>query len=228
MRSEETKMTADVKHLPTYSFKEEVMNSITHLVGLLFGIGTLVFFIIYQCLHNCSFLFMIPFYTYSLIMMMVFFVSSFYHSSKFESKRRAISRIIDHCDIYAFVAATYFPVCVYGIANQSVAIAIMIVEVVLALVGIALNVIPVNSKAMRIISYLIYIIAGWVLIFFYPFGIGLEFNVFLFVLLGGIIYSLGAIIYAIGSKKEWFHSIFHIFVVLAAMTQFVGILFLLY
>ena len=221
-------MTADVKRLPTYSFKEEVMNSITHFVGLLFGIGTLVFFIIYHCLHNCSFLFMIPFYTYSLIMMMVFFVSSFYHSSKFESKRRAVSRIIDHCDIYAFVAATYFPICMYGIANQGVGIAIMVVEVVLALVGIALNVIPTSNKALQLISYLIYIIDGWVLIFFYPFGIGLEFNVFLFVLLGGIVYSVGAIIYVIGAKKAWFHSIFHIFVVLAAMTQFVGILFLLY
>ena len=221
-------MTADKKHLPTYSLGEEIMNSITHLVGLFFGIATLVFFIIFNVTHDVSFSFMIPFYIYSLIMMMVFFISSFYHSSKFGSKRRAVARIIDHCDIYAFVAATYFPICVHGLTNQSAAIAIMVIEVSLALAGIILNLIPTNSKVISIITYFIYIIDGWLMIFFYPFNIGLEFNVFLFVLLGGIVYTIGAITYAIGSKRKWFHSIFHVFVVLAAMTQFVGILFLLY
>ena len=221
-------MTADKKHLPTYSLGEEIMNSITHLVGLFFGIATLIFFIIFNVTHDVSFSFMIPFYIYSLIMMMVFFISSFYHSSKFGSKRRAVARIIDHCDIYAFVAATYFPICVHGLTNQSAAIAIMVIEVSLALAGIILNLIPTNSKAISIITYFIYIIDGWLMIFFYPFNVGLKFNVFLFVLLGGIVYTIGAITYAIGSKRKWFHSIFHVFVVLAAMTQFVGILFLLY
>ena len=220
-------MTADVNHLPTYSFKEEVMNTISHTVGLLFGLGTFVFFIVFQIVNKLDFLYMIPFYLYSLIMMMVFFVSSFYHSSKFGSKRRAISRIIDHCDIYAFVAATYLPICVHAIANQSISISIMVIEVVLALTGIILNLLPKNTKAIELITYLIYLIDGWLIIFFYPFGIGLEFNVFLFVLLGGITYSIGAVIYAIGSKKPWFHSVFHVFVVLAAMLQFVGIIFIL-
>ena len=112
--------------------------------------------------------------------------------------------------------------------NETVALAIMIIEIVLALLGVLLNVIPSNSKAVKIISYLIYIVDGWILIFFFPFHIGIEFNVFLFILLGGIAYSIGAIVYAIGSKREWFHSIFHLFVVLAAMIQFVGILFIIY
>lgn len=221
-------MTADVKHLPTYTFKEEIANSITHLVGLFFAIGTLIFFICYHAINSMSFIYMIPFYTYSLIMMMVFFISSFYHSSKFGSKKRAVVRIIDHCDIYAFVAATYFPICVHGIANQSAAIAIMVIEVTLAAVGIAINLLPKSSKVLNIISYAIYLIDGWLLIAFFPFNVGIEFNVFIFVLIGGIVYSIGAVVYAIGSKKKWFHSIFHIFVVLAAILQFIGILFLIY
>lgn len=221
-------MTADTNKLPTYSHDEEIMNSISHLIGLVFAIGTLIFFVIFHILNQKSFLYMLPFYIYSLIMMMVFFISSFYHSSKFGSKRRAIARIIDHCDIYAFVAATYLPICVHGLSNQSISISIMVIEVVLAIAGIVLNIIPSNSKAIKIITYLIYIVDGWILIIFYPFGIGLEFSVFLFILLGGIIYSLGAITYAIGGKKKWFHSVFHIFVVLAAITQFIGILMLIY
>ena len=220
-------MTTDIESLPKYTFKEEVMNSITHFCGFVFAVGTLLFFIIFQILNNLSFGYMVPFYVYSLIMMMVFFISSFYHSSKFGSKRRAVVRVIDHCDIYAFVAATYLPICVHAVANRSAALAIMIIEVSLALAGIVLNLIPSKSKAISIIPYIIYIIDGWLMIFFYPFNIGLEFNVFLFVLIGGFVYSFGAITYACGKKKKWFHSIFHIFVVLAAMIQFIGILFIL-
>ncbi len=220
-------MTADVKHLPTYSHKEEVLNTITHLIGLLFAFATMIIFITFQIVKDLAFSYMLPFYVYSLVMMIVFFVSSFYHSSKFASKRRVIARIIDHCDIYAFVAATYFPICVHGIANHNIALAIMIVEVALAVTGIVLNLIPSKSKVIEIICYFIYIIDGWLLIFFFPFNVGIEFNVFLFVLLGGVIYSIGAITYAIGAKKKWFHSIFHIFVVLAAITQFIGVLFIL-
>ena len=221
-------MTATVESLPKYTRREEFMNAITHGIGFLFAISTLIFFIFYTIIHQVSFAYMFPFYVYSFFMMMVFFVSSFYHSSKFGSKRRAITRIIDHCDIYAFVAATYFPICVHGMQNASIALAIMIIEVILAIFGIVLNLIPSNSKVVKIISYLIYIIDGWILIIFFPFDIGIEFNVFLYVLLGGIVYSIGAIVYAFGSKKEWFHSIFHVFVVLAAILQFVGILFIVY
>ena len=221
-------MTVHLNSLPTYTHREEIMNSITHLIGLFFGLGTLVFFIIYHVNHQASFIYMMPFYIYSLVMMMVFFVSSFYHSSAFASKRRAVSRTIDHCDIYLFVIATYFPICMNAIENKSAATAIMIIEVVLALSGIIINLVPVENKATKLITYLIYLVDGWLLIFFYPFNIGLEFMVFLFILIGGVVYSLGAITYALGSKKEWFHSIFHIFVVLAAIIQFIGIVLILY
>ena len=225
--TKETTMTANPKRLPTYSREEEIANSISHLIGFIFSIGTLVFFFIESLINHLGFIYMLPYYVYSLCMMMVFFVSSFYHSSKFGSKRRAVTRIIDHCDIYAFVAATYFPICVYGLTNKSMSITIMIIEVALAIVGIVINLIPKNNKALNIIAYIIYIIDGWLMIFFYPFGSGLAFTPFLFILLGGIIYSIGAVTYAIGSKKKWFHSIFHVFVVLAAITQFIGIYFIL-
>ena len=220
-------MTANPIKLPPYTRGEEIANSISHLVGFVFAVGSLVFFSCFSFINHLDFLYMFPYYTYSLFMMMVFFVSSFYHSSPFCSKRRAVSRIIDHCDIYAFVAATYFPICMYGLSNRGASMAIMIIEVVLALIGIVLNLFPKNSKVLDLISYVIYIIDGWLIIFFYPFGIGLEFKAFLFILLGGIVYSVGAITYAIGSKKKWFHSIFHIFVVLAAVLQFTGIYFIL-
>lgn len=220
-------MTRELKELPKYTRKEEIVNSLSHLLGLFFGIGTLVFLIVHQFNNNLSFSYMLPFYVYCLCMMVVFFVSAFYHSSPLGSKKRMIARIIDHCDIYLFVAATYLPICVHGMENKSAAIAIMVIEVTLAILGIVLNIVPTKSKAIKIVSYFIYLVDGWLLAFFFPFNVGVPFNVFIFILIGGIVYSLGAIIYVIGSKKTWFHSLFHVFVLLAAVIQFIGIYFLL-
>lgn len=220
-------MTARIKSLPKYTKKEEIFNSLSHLIGLFFAIGVFVFFLIYHVTNSIQFIKMLPYYFYALSMAVVFYVSSMYHSSKFSSAKRAIFRLIDHCDIYVFVFGTYLPLCLYGVANKNIAIAVIIIEIVLMISGIVLNLIPSDSKIVKILSYLIYLIDGWLIIFFYPFNLGMDFLVFLFILLGGITYSIGAIVYAIGKKKRYFHTIFHIFVVLAAALQFVGIYFLL-
>ena len=220
-------MKLDVDTLPSYSKKEEILNTLTHAIGFLFSLGVTIFFAIFSIAKHISFSYMIPYYIYAFTMMIVFGVSSLYHSSKFNSKYRAVLRIIDHSDIYAFVFGTYLPLCLYGITNTPIMTMAIILEAVFMITGILLNIIPLDNKAIKVIAYIIYIIDGWLMIFFYPFGIGMDYNVFLFILLGGVIYSIGAITYAIGKKRKYFHSLFHIFVVLGAITQFIGIYLLL-
>ncbi|MCR4880106.1 MAG: hemolysin III family protein [Bacilli bacterium] len=220
-------MTADVNLLPKYTRQEEIANATTHYVGALFGIGTLITFIILGVMKGYSFVHMIPFYIYSLFMILMFFNSGFYHSRPFNSKSRAIARIIDHSDIYVFCAATYFPICMYGVTNQAASIAMLSIEVGFAILGVTLSVIPNNSRIMKNTTFAIYIIQGWLIMFFYFFNIGIPFNVFLFILIGGIAYSVGAIMYGIGHYKRWSHTWFHAFVLVAAVLQFVGVLFLL-
>ena len=220
-------MTTDVTLLPKYSKREEIGNASTHFVGALFGLGTLIAFIIIGIQKEYSFLHMIPFYTYSFFMILMFFISGLYHSRRFDSKSRAIVRIIDHSDIYAFVAATYFPICMYGVSKEPLGIVMLSIQVGLGLLGIILNVIPNNLRLVKFLTFLIYIIQGWLLIIFYPFDIGIPFNVFIFILIGGILYTVGSILYGIGKYKRWSHTWFHTFVLLAAVMQFVGIYFLL-
>ncbi len=219
-------MTASVELLPKYSRSEEVNNSLSHFIGALFAIGTLITFIILGIIKQYDFLHMIPYYVYSLFMFIMFFASGYYHSRPFDSLSRARARIIDHCDIYAFVTATYFPICMYGITNQPISIILLSIEVALGITGIVLNLIPIDHRWFRLTSFIIYIIQGWAIIIFYPMNIGLSFISFLFILIGGIVYSVGSIMYAIGHYKRWSHTIFHYFVLVAAMIQFVGILFL--
>ena len=220
-------MKLDVTNLPKYSPNEEKLNTITHLIGLIFSLGVLSFFVYINGHKNLSFVYMIPYYVYVLTMMTVFAVSSLYHSSKNNSKERGILRIIDHCDIYLFVFGTYLPLCIYAITNSTISIIAIILEAIFMITGIILDVIPSDKKSLKIIAYIIYIIDGWLMLFLYPFKIGMDFNVFLFVLLGGVLYTVGAVLYALGKKKKYFHSVFHIFVLLGAATQFVGILLLL-
>lgn len=220
-------MKPNTTNLPSYTPKEELVNTITHLIGLAFAIGLLIFFAVFNITKSFTFAYMIPYYIYALSMAIVFGVSSAYHSSKFKTKSRAILRIIDHSDIYFFVFGTYLPLCLYGVTNQTIMIIAIVLQSVFMIAGILLNVIPSESKAVEIIAYIIYIVDGWLMLFLYPFKIGMDFNVFVWVLIGGVIYTLGAITYAIGKKRKYFHSLFHVFVVLGAVAQFIGIYLLL-
>ena len=220
-------MKPSVETLPNYSKRDEIINSLTHLVGFVFGLGLLIFFIIFSITKNLKFGYMIPYFVYAISMMVVFGVSTIYHSAKLKSKAKAVLRVIDHSDIYFLIFGTYLPLCLYGITNTTVMITAIILESVFMIAGIVLNVIPIDNNIMKLIAYIIYILDGWLMLFLYPFGIGMDFYVFLFVLLGGVIYTIGAILYAIGKKKIYFHSIFHVFVLLGAITQFIGVYLLL-
>ena len=209
---------------PRYTHTQEVYNSITHLFGVAFSFVVFIMFMNYQFDHNTPFSYMYPFYIYTVFMMMVFIVSSLYHSRPLDTKIRRIWRVIDHSDIYLFVAGTYTPICVLAISNQPIAIGLIIAEYSLALAGILVTLFGgLTKKWMEIIAYIIYLLAGWALMFVYPFNQCLQFNVFIFILIGGIVYTVGAIAYAIGKKKIWFHTLFHVVIVVAAVIQFIGI-----
>lgn len=216
-------MDKNIRLLPTYTHKQEIWNSISHFLGFLFGVAITI----YIFTLKKSFIELFPFFIYTLAMMVMFFTSGFYHSQKCMTKSKAIARIVDHCDIYVFVAATYTPICFYAINNDNIALALLVLEWIFAIVGVVINVIDLNNKAIKIISYIIYLLTGWAIVFFYPFNLGISFNVFIYVLMGGISYTIGAILYAIGNKNLWFHTVFHFFVLVGAILQFVGIYFLL-
>ena len=208
---------------PNYTHTQEVWNSLTHLLGVLFSIAVTIIFIIVTTKKNLPFSVTYPLYIYTFTMFVVFFVSTFYHSMPLGSKVRSVSRVIDHSDIFLFVAGTYTPICLLGIASFTTSLGIIIVEWVLAITGVLLTVFGFNHKAVRVICYIIYLLAGWALIFVYPFNQCLEFYTFLFTLLGGIIYTIGAIIYAVGKKIIWFHTVFHLFILAGAIFQFIGV-----
>lgn len=213
-----------IKKDPKYNHTQEIYNSLTHLMGVVFAVIVFVLFLTYQIRYSIPFTRMHPFYIYVLTMFIVFLMSTIYHSRPLGSKIRRVCRVIDHSDIYLFVAGTYTPICLLAISNQAISTGLIIAEYSLAIAGILVTVFGgLKHKSMEIIAYIIYLIEGWALMFVYPFNQCLQFNVFIFILAGGIVYTVGAIAYAVGKKKIWFHTLFHCFIVVAAVIQFVGI-----
>lgn len=209
--------------LPKYTHSQEIWNSLTHLLGVVFSFIVLGILISIQVRLNLTFRYMYPFYIYFLFMFMVFMNSTLYHSSPQNSKIRQVCRVIDHCDIYLFVAGTYTPICLREISDQPIAISLTVIQWSLALIGFFVTIFGLGNKKCDLVGYIIYIIQGWAVIFFYPFKQVLDFNVFIFILSGGLVYTIGAISYAIGKKNKWFHTYFHIFILVAAIIQFIGI-----
>ena len=217
-------MTTQIDALPKYTRKEEFWNSISHYVGFIFGVSSTIFFLIYALVNKIPFQRTYPFIIYTFFMMVMFFVSGFYHSRKLGSKSRAIARKIDHSDIYAFIGATYTPICLLSVTNYNLGLFLLGLELLFDVVGLVFSLLNSDRKIFELIAYLCYLVAGWMVMVVYPFNIGIPFNVFIWVLLGGIAYTIGAILYAIGHKKRWFHTIFHFFVLLGAALQFVGVI----
>lgn len=216
----------NVKKL-NYTHKQEICNALTHLAGFLFSVALTFVFIAYEIKHHIPFSKMYVFYIYVITMSVVFFISALYHSHPLNTKIKGVYRIIDHADIYLFVAGTYTPICVHAITHQGIAIALLVIQWSFALAGVLLTVFGLGNKKMDVIAYIIYVIQGWALMFFYPFKQCLTFDVFIYVLMGGVAYTIGAVLYAIGKKNPWFHTVFHLFILLGAVLQFVGVWFIL-
>ena len=94
---------------------------------------------------------------------------------------------------------------------------------ILITIGIVFNSININKY--KVISFVMYIVAGWIIILEAKELLNvIGFNGFMFLLFGGISYSLGSILYGLGSKKYiWFHTVFHIFVLIGTILQFIAI-----
>ena len=213
-------------YMPKYSRGEDIFNYVSHIVAASLGIISLIMGIIFFIKGKINLYGLISMIIFSITCVTVYTISSVYHGLHYYLTSRKVFRIIDHCAIYLLVAGTYTPICVIGLHESVWQIIILIIEWSFAVIGILMNAIDLENKLVKILSMILYIIGGWLIIIF-PAAINLiSFTSFLFILLGGIAYTLGAILYGIGSKKKWFHSIFHIFCLFGTLLQIIGIFLL--
>ena len=211
------------RRLPNYSRGEEIMNMVTHIVGGGLSVIGLICCVVRSALHrNIWSIGTSLLYGASLIAM--YTISSVYHGLKTNHSKK-VMQVIDHCTIYFLIAGTYTVVLLSALrpAYPGIAWGIFALEWVLTALAVTLT--AIDLKRYNVFSMICYIGMGWAIIPFWrqvlevltPWGFGL-------LLWGGIAYTIGSILYGLGKKKKWMHSVFHIFVVLGSLLQFLAVL----
>ena len=207
---------------PDYTPKEEFWNSFSHAVGVLCAIVMLWMAVrASRSLEGHTALFCSVIYVGCVFI--TFLVSSIYHGLP-KGTPKQVMRIIDHCDIFFTIAGTYTPIMLIGVLpiNPAMAWSILIVEWVFAIIGVVLN--AIDLKKYATFSMICYLAMGWcVIISLRDTVIAMTWTGFAYILGGGVAYTIGAVLYLIGKKKPYRHFVFHLFVLLAAIIQFLGI-----
>ncbi|MCH5180854.1 MAG: hemolysin III family protein [Erysipelotrichales bacterium] len=213
--------------LPNYTEGEEKFNWMSHAIGICAGVIILIICLSLAIYNNHNANSIVSLIIYGLSMCAVYFISTIYHSSKPLSFNKRLRRVLDHCTIYLLIAGTYTPLCIIAFSSNIEGIILLILEWALAIGGIILTSVWFNSKIAKVISFIFYIILGWAIMFFPSLIEVLSPTSFLFILIGGITYTLGSILYGIGHSKTYFHCIFHVFCLLGTLIQAIGIIVLL-
>ncbi len=210
--------------IPTYSLAEELISSISHGVGALLGIAGLVLCIVksalspvdvgWKVVSSCIFGFTV---------ILLYLMSCLYHALKVNRAKR-VFRVFDHCTIFLLIAGTYTPYTLVSIRAVTPWLGWTVFGVIwaMAILGIVLN--AVNLKRYAKISVACYLIMGWMVVLAYrTMTQAIPHGGIVLLLWGGVVYSVGAILYGIGSRKKFFHSIFHFFCLGGTILHFFSI-----
>lgn len=193
---------------------KEPVNALTHLAGALLSAAALVWMIV-KGVSNGSTLQVVSAVIFGLSLIALYTASTVYHWVPSSENLHAILRRVDHSMIYILIAGTYTPVCLIALKG-TLGWTLFGIVWGLAILGIVMKLVWFNAPRWLYTSF--YLILGWMAIFFIvPLYKSLPLQGFVWLLIGGLSYSVGSIIYATKSKRLQFsvfgfHEIFHLFV----------------
>jgi hemolysin III len=203
-----------------YSLGEEIANSITHGIGIVFGIAALSVLMILAGLHGTNSHF-ISYLIYGISTILLYTCSTLYHAIP-SIKAKKILKILDHSAIYLMIAGTYTPFLVLNIKGTW-GLSLMIIIWSLTVLGIIFKIF--FAGRFRLVSTLIYLAMGWLIfIATKPLVASLSSESLTWLIVGGLMYSLGTIFYLI-KKIPYHHAIWHLFVLAGSVCHFVSIIY---
>ncbi|PSU29552.1 PAQR family membrane homeostasis protein TrhA [Photobacterium lutimaris] len=204
-----------------YSVTEEVANSISHGLGMVFGIIGLVLLLIQAVSTGADVLSITSLSIYGASMILLYLASTLYHAIPSERAKRAL-KTFDHCAIYLLIAGTYTPFLLITLRTP-LAFILMAVIWGIALVGIVLKIAFVYR--FKRLSLATYLTMGWLsLIALYPLAMSLATGGLVLLAAGGIVYSVGVVFY-VNKRIPYNHAIWHVFVLGGTVCHFLAIYF---
>lgn len=209
-----------IKETPKYSLSEELISAISHGVGAGLAIAGLVLCII-KAVTDCVSRGVVSASLYGSFLIILYLMSTLYHSFKSTRKVKKVFRVFDHCSIFLLILGTYIP---YTLITLRGALGWTIFGIILAssVLGIVFN--SISIEKFKTFSMICYLVMGWAIIFaMKQLCTNLDIRGVMLLVAGGIVYSIGAIIYGIGKKVKYMHSIWHFFVLGGTILHFFSI-----
>ena len=210
----------EIKDITYYNPKEEKFNVISHAIGLGLSIIGLVLLVVYSSIYGGAW-HIVSFTIYGASLIVLYSASTFYHYTQSPKLRHRLN-IFDHSAIYILIAGTYTPFTLV-VLNGWIGWTIFGISWGLAIAGITLKLFFTGKYEK--ISTFAYVLMGWIVIFaIKPLVHNLPIEGLMWLLAGGIFYTVGAVLYSIKNLK-YNHAIFHIFVLLGSFAHFVAVFF---
>lgn len=211
--------------LPKYTKGEEIFNMTSHIVGAAFGLIVTIVCIVVSAMHKDAYA-IVSSIIYGISMIVLYTMSSIYHGLSPKLTGKKVMQILDHCTIFLLIAGSYTPFMLCTFRNYNPVIGWTMFALIwgAAILGIVLN--AIDLKKYNVFSMICYIAMGWAIIFrvdLLPKLLGR--NGVILLVSGGIAYTLGAILYGLGVKHKYMHSVFHLFILLGSVLQFFCIVF---
>lgn len=210
------------RKLPDYTKGEEITNTVTHIIGAAFGVVALVVSIVYATFGGNPYR-IVSSAIYGVSLVMLYTVSSVYHGLK-PSMGKKVLQVIDHCVIYFLIGGTYTPIALGPLRESRPVLGWLIFGVVWGFCAFGCVFTAIDHNKFRVLSMICYVGVGWVIVLaLKPTVDAVSLRGFFHIFMGGMAYTLGAVLYLIGNKKRYFHSLFHVFVVIGSIWQFIGV-----
>ena len=210
--------------LPNYTKGEEIFNMTSHIVGGVLGIVATVLCVVFAAIHGNVYG-IVSGAIYGVTMIILYTMSSIYHGLSPQKYAKRVFQVLDHCSIFLLIAGSYTPFALCTIREIDPITGWVIFGIIwgFAILGIVLN--SIDIKKFKVFSMICYLAMGWCIILrvnILPQALGTAGLVLL--VLGGVSYTVGAVLYGLGKKRKYMHSIFHLFILLGSLLQFLCIL----
>ena len=203
-----------------FSKQEEIANSITHGIGALLSIAALVILIVFSSLYGSAW-HVVSFTIFGVTMLILYTSSTLVHSFP-EGKAKDVFEIMDHSSIYFFIAGSYTPFLLVAIKGP---LGWTLFGIVwgLALAGTVFKCFFVKKYLFT--STVLYVVMGWLIVFAWkPLANNLSTQGISLLVIGGTLYTLGAIFYVWRGFK-FHHAVWHLFVIAGSAAIFFSVLF---
>lgn len=202
------------------SLGEEIANSISHGVGAALSLAAIVLLVVFAAKRGDAWR-VVSVSIYGATLFFLYLASTLYHSFTDERVKRFF-KILDHSSIFLLIAGTYTPVTLVAMRGPWGWTLFSLVWA-MAVGGILAKIFLINKYKKA--SVVLYIAMGWLIIIAVkPMLHMIPAGLILWLVIGGLCYTVGVIFYAI-KRVPYFHFVWHLFVLAGSLAHFFGILF---